>query len=313
MSSRYQMNRLWNGIAPILTTNLIERGVVDAASNESLTEVAVAAFDQYTNSTMASSAAASEVDASPANNRRRRRRPSTQTQHSSAINSIMDVHHSESSTVPTSNDNFFEYQRRTGYTLDNNHQSDDFLGQQLKETHIIDAIIYYLQHFRIDDGKGNSADLQQQRLINSIVEELQSGDSPALTVDLWATVQRGERAHHKFHVHEGVIVSGVYYSNCPLGCAPLVLRRPLLDSGNHVDCAQNDDDDAVVHPNNGQLVLFPPWLKHGVPLAKEQHREESSTSLPRVSWAFNLTVRLAYIGNAWDVTGFSSVNKKSAL
>eukprot|EP00984_Skeletonema_dohrnii_P028596 scaffold18651_cov70-Skeletonema_dohrnii-CCMP3373.AAC.3 len=306
MSSRYQIKRLWNGIAPILTTNLIETGVVEAAANDSLTLAAVTAFDRYTNSSLTSTAAAQDVDAaSPANNRRRRRRPSSQAKESAVDISI------EPSTASTPNDNFFEYQRRMGYALDN-HQSDNLLRQQLKEKHIIDAIIFYLQHFHShDDGERNAANnLPQQRLTSSIIHELQS-DSPELTIDLWAAVQRGDGAHHKFHVHEGAVVSGVYYSNCPLGCAPLVLKRPTLDSGSNLEFAQNAnnnddaverDDDEVIHPSNGQLVLFPPWLNHGVPLAKEQKCIESSASLPRVSWAFNLNARLAYVGNAWDVT-----------
>jgi hypothetical protein len=44
MSCRFQIKRLWNGIAPILTTNLVETGLIDAASNEFLTQAAVAAF-----------------------------------------------------------------------------------------------------------------------------------------------------------------------------------------------------------------------------------------------------------------------------
>eukprot|EP00984_Skeletonema_dohrnii_P017389 scaffold7899_cov84-Skeletonema_dohrnii-CCMP3373.AAC.2 len=301
MSSRYQIKRLWNGIAPILTTNLIETGSVEAAANDSLTLAAVTAFDRYTNSSLTSTTAAQDVDASPANNRRRRRRPSSQAKESAVDLSI------EPSTAPTPNDNFFEYQRRMGYTLDN-HQSDNLLRQQLKEKHIIDAIIFYLQNFHIDHDDGehnNTNNLPQQRLTSSIIHELQS-DSPELTIDLWAAVQRGDGAHHKFHVHEGAVVSGVYYSNCPLGCAPLVLKRPLLDyhaqnANNNYDTVERDDDE-VIHPRNGQLVLFPPWLNHGVPLAKEQHCNELSASLPRVSWAFNLNARLAYVGNAWDVT-----------
>jgi hypothetical protein len=65
------------------------------------------------------------------------------------------------------------------------------------------------------------------------------------------------------------------------------------------------DDDVIIHPRNGQLILFPPWLKHGVPMATNGQQfpgGELDPSLPRVSWAFNLTARLAYIGDAWDVT-----------
>jgi hypothetical protein len=64
------------------------------------------------------------------------------------------------------------------------------------------------------------------------------------------------------------------------------------------------DDDVIIHPRNGQLILFPPWLKHGVPLATNGQQLDGDLypSLPRVSWAFNLTARLAYIGDAWNVT-----------
>ncbi len=303
MSRRYQINRLWSGVAPILTTNLIEAGVVETAANESLTRSAVTAFDRYTNSPLTSPAAAQELDASPTNNRRRRRRSSPHAKQAA------DDLNAASSAAPTPNDNFFECQRRMGYTFGNN-ESDDLLRHQLKETHIIDAIIYYLQHFHvINEGENNScaSNLPQQRLASSIIHELQS-DSPEVTIDLWAAIQRGKGSHHKFHVHEGAVVSGVYYSSCPTGCAPLVLRRPLLDVDKNVDFdLQNNqddrgerDDDEVIHPNNGQLVLFPPWLSHGVP--KARHDEEASSSQPRVSWAFNLNARLAYVGNAWDVT-----------
>ena len=303
MSSRYQLNRLWDGIAPILTTNLIEAGVIGAAANESLSLAAVAAFDRYTKSSLTSPAAApaQDIDSSSSTNKRRRRRRQSFQDGQSAVDIVFTQTTKPSTSAPTLNDNFFEYQRRMGYTLDNNQSDDDPLCQQLKETHIIDAIIYYLQHFHVDNDN-----LPQQRLASSIVHELQS-DSPGVTIDLWATVQRGEGSHHKFHVHEGAVVSGVYYSNCPLGCAPLVLRRPLLDSVNDLnynaqtidDGVVEREDDKEIHPSNGQLVLFPPWLSHGVP----QQRDESSNLLPRVSWAFNLNARLAYVGgNAWDVT-----------
>jgi len=60
------------------------------------------------------------------------------------------------------------------------------------------------------------------------------------------------------------------------------------------------DEDVIIQPNNGQLILFPPWLKHGVPMTT--NGQKIDPSLARVSWAFNLTARLAYIGDAWDVT-----------
>ncbi len=319
MGNRYQISRLWNGVAPILSTNLIENGVVDAVSNDSLTQAAVDAFDRYTNSDSAtlpsSSSSHQEVDTASIKNRRRRRlRPSSHK--NAAANRSIDIisEVGSESLLPTLNDNFFEYQRRNGYEiLLSNHQTDSLL-HELKEVHINNAIIQYLQQYHInsnnnEDKNGAASNLQQQRLTNSIINELQNNFSPELSIDLWATVQRGKRAHHKFHVHDGALISGVYYSSCPLGCAPLVLRRPILNrDGRHNSEEEEDeevkDEDVIIHPNNGQLILFPPWLKHGVPMATygQQIGRELEPSLPRVSWAFNLTARLAYIGDAWDVT-----------
>lgn len=80
-----------------------------------------------------------------------------------------------------------------------------------------------------------------------------------------------------------VQLSAVCNSICPLRCAPLVFKIPLFDSSSNLGFAQNTnnnddamerDDDEVIQPSNGQLVLFPPWLNHGVPLANEQQCNE---------------------------------------
>jgi uncharacterized protein (TIGR02466 family) len=118
---------------------------------------------------------------------------------------------------------------------------------------------------------------------------------------MWSAVQRGKGAYHQDHVHEGVLVSGVYYAAVPDGSAPLVLRRPVDVHGNgfvaegHDD---DDDDDFILQPSEGQLVIFPPWLLHGVPLSSNN---EESSGLPRVSFAFNLNGAYAR-GDPWDVT-----------
>ena len=154
-----------------------------------------------------------------------------------------------------------------------------------------------------DDGEQNSTNnLPQQRLTSSIIDELQPG-SPELTIDLWAAVQRGmDPITHSMFMR--VQSSAVCNSNCPLGYAPLVFKIPLFDSGSNLEFAHNTnnnddamerDDDEVIQPSNGQLVLFPPWLNHGVPLANEQQCNESLASLPRVSWAFILNATMVSV------------------
>jgi uncharacterized protein (TIGR02466 family) len=318
MGNSYQISRLWNGVAPILTTNLIENGVVDVASNDLLTQAAVEAFDRYTNSaTLPSSSHQEVVDDATSNNNRRRRRRRPSSHKNAEANRSIDINSEvgSESLLPTPNDNFFEYQRRNGYEILRRNQQTNDLLHELKEVHINNAIIHYLQQYHINSNNNNNengaaSNLKQKRLTNSIINELQNNFSPELSIDLWATVQRGKGAHHKFHVHDGALVSGVYYSSCPLGCAPLVLRRPTLnlDGKYNSDGEEEEedekvnakDDDVIIHPRNGQLILFPPWLEHGVPMAT--NGQKIDPSLPRVSWAFNLTARLAYIGDAWDVT-----------
>ncbi len=62
--------------------------------------------------------------------------------------------------------------------------------------------------------------------------------------------------------------------------------------------------DAFHAPTDGDLVLFPPWVEHGVPLADEQqdHAINSTSSLARVSFAFNVTGALALGNDPWNVT-----------
>ncbi len=109
-------------------------------------------------------------------------------------------------------------------------------------------------------------------------------------------------AYHADHVHEGAFVSGVYYAAVPSGSAPLVLRRPRTDDESEI----SDESADIFHaPTEGDLVLFPPWVKHGVPVAEEQeeqHNNKANNNVARVSFAFNATGAFALGNDPWDVT-----------
>jgi uncharacterized protein (TIGR02466 family) len=187
----------------------------------------------------------------------------------------------------TANNNFFEHQRLHGYKLAFPSIANCEQVQQL-EDELFNASIKYLQ-----------------ALGSTLVANQLKNNAGEFSIDIWAAIQKGKGAHHAFHVHEGAVISGVYYSACPLGCAPLVLRRP-----NGRNLAENSieitGDDQVLHPEEGNLVLFPPWLEHGVPYAAGEANDK-----PRVSWPFNLNARLATIGNPWDITQQSAVEYNS--
>jgi len=92
-------------------------------------------------------------------------------------------------------------------------------------------------------------------------------------------------------------VSGVYYAAVPKGSAPLVLRKPIEFEGE-----EETEGDVCIYPREGQLVIFPPWVMHGVPTMQSNDSSGGSTNLdsPRVSYAFNVSG--AYLGNPWGLT-----------
>jgi uncharacterized protein (TIGR02466 family) len=242
--------------------------MVDSSFNDLITRLAVAAFDDFTSNRV-------DCTADGSTRRRRRKQPSSAFGSSSNLNE-------QPQTKSTENHNFFEYQRTYGYRLAIPSIASCQSVQQLEEDIFLNACIHYLSAI-------NATTLAQQL----------SNTSGEFSIDLRAAIQRGNGAHHAFHVHEGAVLSGVYYSSCPLGCAPLVFRRPGAQF-NSIGCIPDEDakeDYVLLHPKEGDLVLFPPWLEHGVPNTKPD-----SSDRPRVSWPFNLNARLATIGSPWDIT-----------
>lgn len=288
MSINYQLTRLWSGTVPILTTNLLDTGIVDTKFNKILSQAAVKAFDEYISKNTASSLPSllKHDDDKPPIGRRRRRSRGRSPELNDADNKL-----STDDGVVTPNDNFFEYQRRNGYRLGVDGISTCNAALQLEEKYIMHAIIEYLVKVgRIHDTNNNNNIPATQ-----IAQDLQSVNAGLFSIDMWAAIQRGKEAYHAFHVHEGSIVSGVYYSNCPSNCAPLVLKRPTSER----DVIDYDEEDVVIDPKEGHLVLFPPWVLHGVP--KVDNMDQHDTERARVSWAFNLNGRLASI-DPWGVT-----------
>ncbi len=80
----------------------------------------------------------------------------------------------------------------------------------------------------------------------------------------------------------------------------MVLRKPKVEGTGVDESLCNNDEDVVHAPKDGDLVLFPPWVEHGVPLADEPAGD--SSSLARVSFAFNVTGALTLGNDPWNVT-----------
>ena len=292
-SSKYVVRNLWDK-APVLTKNLLGAGVVDTAFNATLTKAAVTAFDEYTSirrgTGFPSSAASVDESMSKSGTTRRRRRTFSprQGKTESTTRPRLGKPDDNGNLTLTDNDFFFEHQKTRGYRLAAPAIADCDCTRRLQEDFLVDAVAYYLEAVC-------GAKLLADQLL------LGTGE---LSIDMWAAVQRGKGAYHADHVHEGALVSGVYYAAVPYGSAPLVLRRPKADETRMDEAqTQSDDisDDAVISPTEGHLILFPPWVEHGVPFPEEQHNVDSN-NLPRVSFAFNVTGAFTLGSDPWNIT-----------
>ncbi|VEU34213.1 unnamed protein product [Pseudo-nitzschia multistriata] len=306
-SSGYLVRNLWNA-APVLTTNLLETGLVDTAFNASLAKAAVTAFDDYRSIRLGTSVPGSSpksADEPKARTRRRRRASSPGRTRAelpapgpSGPRRSATEEHSISRCNPsalTDNDFFFQHQKNRGYRLATRAIAGSDCARRLQEDYLVQIVSYYLENVC---GAKPLADLLA----------LGTGE---LSIDMWAAVQRGKGAYHADHVHEGALVSGVYYASVPPGSAPLVLRRPGADDIHGTNgedfrpaSSHGEDSDVILPPTEGNLVLFPPWVVHGVPAAEEEigGRNAPSESDSRVSFAFNVTGAFVLGHDPWNVT-----------
>lgn len=84
------------------------------------------------------------------------------------------------------------------------------------------------------------------------------------------------------HMHEGCLLSGVFYLQVPPGAGCLVLRdpRPGVVNSFCKGAVPNGYRDIQLTPEAGLLVMFPHWLEHFV--------EVHDSDTPRIAVPFNL-------------------------
>ena len=113
---------------------------------------------------------------------------------------------------------------------------------------------------------------------------------------VWASVHEG-CSKHTPHVHDNSAVSGVFYVSVPDGSGAITFDDPR---GLRPPFSRNRLEHS---PTPGEMLLFPPWLVHGV---------ESSCAAKgsaRVSLSFNLLTTRAHDGGKsdWETLADSSV------
>jgi uncharacterized protein (TIGR02466 family) len=73
-------------------------------------------------------------------------------------------------------------------------------------------------------------------------------------------------SYNALHVHANVLMSGCYYIKIPEGAGPIRFRdpRPGVVLSPFINGGINTCQDILIHPKEGQLVVFPNWLDHAV-------------------------------------------------
>ena len=102
--------------------------------------------------------------------------------------------------------------------------------------------------------------------------ELFDDEASGLRMFVWASVHTGESSHVP-HVHANSAVSGVFYISVPDEAGVISFHDPR---------AAFAESQSLEHrPTAGELLLFPPWLIHGVEPGENGQE-------PRISISFNV-------------------------
>lgn len=105
---------------------------------------------------------------------------------------------------------------------------------------------------------------------------------------MWANVN-GYKDYNLIHTHGGSVISGVYYLKTPKESGNLFFINPASEAIEYLwehcieEYTQQNSPRWTIQVEEGTLVLFPSWLKHGV--EPNLNKKED-----RISIAFNISL-----------------------
>ena len=112
-------------------------------------------------------------------------------------------------------------------------------------------------------------------LCRSFLENL--GYSPTIDANLYLFVSEiNKNDSHPFHNHPNSILSGVCYLEVPSDSSPLLFSDPReVRQFLGVEVSKENEYNtpySIIHPKNGDLLIWESWIKHGVPHSKSNDK-----------------------------------------
>lgn len=105
-------------------------------------------------------------------------------------------------------------------------------------------------------------------------------------IEIWANVMR-KGCYHSLHLHPHSHLSGTFYVACSDDMSPIVFNNPTSPYRMHEPRVADPTNytpftapDLVIKPKPNNLILWPSWLQHHVPVMKADG--------PRISVSFNV-------------------------
>ena len=141
-------------------------------------------------------------------------------------------------------------------------QVHDVMARECKQKNFKDIVSDYLEGRSGENGE-ESVHVSEEEL------KERSPEDDAVSFHPWAAVNKYEMNHEE-HDHEDARFSGVYYVKVPENAGSLTFSDPR----------SNFHSDMEIHPQPGEFVMFPSWLRHRVSTTFNQTHE-------RIAIAFN--------------------------
>jgi len=102
------------------------------------------------------------------------------------------------------------------------------------------------------------------------------------TLHYWASVYE-EGDQHSSHIHNGSFLSGTYYPQTDKHSEHIVFENPMIPVYCN-DLLPPEESYHRIRPQTGQLLIWPSWLPHHVPIISRREKK-------RIAISFNISYK----------------------